>query len=103
MKLTPSQIVDAETQLQATAISDSDGIMDELVRIFGEHTFLVDSAGLHILERYEEDQTPDGRDALSVVQVAFWTDEERTEVVSQEPQRTGDLVFVGATGGDAAE
>ena len=89
MKLTTPQIEHAEDQLQSAAISENAEVMTELRNIYGDHTFFIDPDGLHILEAFGEDQPADGNgEVLTVVQLASWTDENRTNVTTHEPRRT---------------
>lgn len=100
MKLTTLQIALAEDQLPAAAISESASETAQLRDLFGDHTFFVDPDGLQVLERFDEDQPEDGREALTAVQLASWTDETKQSVSMHEPVKTDKLVFlVGGSGG----
>lgn len=92
MKLTSTQVEDAVNQLQVSAIAESADIVPELTQLYGDHTFFIDPDGLHILERLDEDQPADGRDKLSLVQLAAWTDDTRSAVATHEPRNTGKTV-----------
>ena len=54
----------------------------DLKEAFGDHTFFIDAAGLHVVE---PDPAPDNADGF-VVKVASWTDEERNELASHKPE-----------------
>lgn len=102
MKLTTQQIEDAVLKLQVSAISESAGLMAELVDLYGDHTFFVDPDGLHILERLDEDQQGDDREFLTLIQIAAWTDETRSEVATHDPRMTGKTVIMGSGPPDTA-
>lgn len=92
MKLSALQIAELEDQLEARVVPEGDDLMTELTRVFGEHTFFVDADGLHVVEWFEEDQTPDPGDTLTAVRVAAWTDDTRTAVAPHEPMKTEKLI-----------
>ena len=80
MKLTTPQIEQVAGQLQARAVPENSRMAPDLERHFGDHTFFLDNAGLHILEPTEAAET--GR----VVKVASWTDEQCTALALHEPE-----------------
>lgn len=103
MKLTSAQVELAVDQLQVSAIGETADIVRQLTELYGDHTFFIDPDGLHILEWIEEDQPGDGRDMLSLVQLAAWTDDTRSEVVTHEPRKTGrTMIADGAPAGTPA-
>lgn len=103
MKLTATQLSAAEAQLESVPISESVAFVPELKIMFGDHTFFVDSEGLHILEWFEEDQPSDGREALTAVRIAAWTGDDQETVAAHPPAKTNLVVITGDDrGGDAA-
>lgn len=95
MKLTSTQVELAVNQLQVSAIAETADIIRELTEPYGDHTFFIDPDGLYILEWFDEDQPGDGRDMLSLVQLAAWTDDTRSEVATHDPLKTGRMVTTG--------
>jgi hypothetical protein len=70
MKLTSEQVARTINQFEVQAIPDSHPAIPQLNELFGDHTFLLDSNGLNILEPAEE--APRGRvQAARVVNLAF--------------------------------
>jgi hypothetical protein len=74
------------SQFEAQAIPDNHPSMPELSRAFGEHTFFIDGAGLHIVEPIADGD--DGHEAGQVVKVASWQDANRTSLVAHPPEPT---------------
>jgi hypothetical protein len=71
--------------------------VSQLNEVFGEHTFFLDSDGLHIVEPAEPTATtttPTGK----VIKLAAWTNKERKALsLSQHrPEVTGIVVILGA-------
>ena len=54
MKLTSEQVARTINQFELQAIPDSHPAIPQLNELFGDHTFLLDSNGLNILEPAEE-------------------------------------------------
>jgi hypothetical protein len=50
MKLTSEQVTRTMNQFEVQALPDSHPAIPQLRELFGEHTFLLDSNGLNILE-----------------------------------------------------
>jgi len=79
MKLTSEQVARTINQSEVQAIPDSHPAIPQLNELFGDHTFLLDSNGLNILEPAEE--APRGRvQAARVVNLANWSDENLTRL-----------------------
>jgi hypothetical protein len=89
MKLTSDQIERAVDRLDVAAVANAPDLMAQLVELYGDHTFFVDADGLHILEMVDEDEGGAGGDVLTLVQLAAWSDETMSEVVTHEPRATG--------------
>src|ERR1700710_1438124 len=90
MKLTSEQVTRTTTQFEVQALPDSHPAVPQLNERFGEHTFLLDSKGLNILE--PADAIPGPVQAALVVNLANWSDETPTRLAVHEPQPTGDIV-----------
>jgi hypothetical protein len=90
MKLTSEQVTRTTTQFEVQALPDSHPAVPQLKERFGEHTFLLDSKGLNILE--PADAIPGPVQAALVVNLANWSDETLTRLAVHEPEPTGDIV-----------
>jgi hypothetical protein len=91
MKLTSAQVERAINQFEAQALPDSHPAVPQLNEMFGEHTFLLDSNGLNILE--PADEVPRERvQAARVVNLANWSDENLTRLAPHEPEPTGAMI-----------
>jgi len=91
MKLTSEQVARTTNQFEVQALPDSHPAVPQLKERFGEHTFLLNSNGLNILE--PADVSPPGHvQAARVVNLANWSDETLTRLAPHEPEPTGDIV-----------
>ena len=108
MKLTTAWVDQTQNQLKVQAIPEDHPATRQLHKMFGEHTFFVGTDGLLIAEQSESasagsdariDPDPSGREALEIVKVARWGDEERTTLEAQEPELVG-VVVVSEPDGD---
>ncbi len=91
MKLNSEQVARTINQFEAQAIPDSHPAIPQLNELFGDHTFLLDSNGLNILEPAEE--APRGRvQAARVVNLANWSDDNLTRLAPHEPEPTGAII-----------
>jgi len=82
MKLNSAQLGRTLGQFEAHAIPDDHPVIPQLNDLFGEHTFLLDSRGLNIVEPVE-----DGESAM-VVNLASWSDDSRSGLDLHEPEAT---------------
>lgn len=82
MKLNAAQLPNVEQQLGVEALPEEHPVMPKLVEAFGEHTFFVDAAGLHIVEVITATETSSG----TVVRLARWAGEERDKLEVHEPE-----------------
>ena len=89
MKLNSTQIEHTLHQLDGEAIPPEHPMLTQLERLFGDHTFFLDSQGLNIVEPVEAEQA-DGRLGV-VVNLADWADASATSLRPHKPQST-DLV-----------
>jgi hypothetical protein len=94
MKLNSAQIEQTLTQMNAEAIPPDHPVVPQLERLFGDHTYFLDSSGLSIVEPVE-DQANKGPVGV-VVNLANWTeskDSKAPKLAPHEPEST-DLVVV---------
>jgi len=89
MKMNSAQIKQTLHQIDAQAIPAGDPAMPQLERLFGGHTFFLDSEGLSIVEPVEAEQNDRRRGV--VVNLASWADETKASLEPHEPEST-DLV-----------
>ncbi len=85
MKLSPAQIEQVEDQSGAKPIDDDNAGLPALNQAFGEHTFFVDTVGLHVFEWDQQQAGDDGASTVKLVQLAEWTDDNRTHLKRVEP------------------
>ena len=91
MKLTSAQVERTMSQFEVQALPDNHPAVPELNELFGEHTFLLDSNGLNILEPAEESPR-EGVRAARVINLANWSGDNLTKLAPHEPQPTGAVV-----------
>jgi len=91
MKLTSAQVERTMDQFEAKAIPDGHPVVPQLNELFGDHTFLLDRNGLNILEPATDTFQP-GVQAAQVVNLANWTDANRTGLAPHDPEPTGAIV-----------
>ncbi len=89
MKLSDDQVQVIEEQTGLQPIPEDNPAMPQLKENFGDHTFYVDDRGLYVLESANDDES---EDQATAIQIASWTDENRTALQPHEPQAT-DAVF----------
>lgn len=102
MKLSTAQIAEVKEQTGIDPVPEEHPTTPNLKEAFGDHTFFLDTNGLHVLESAQEEQTQDEKQALAVIRVASWTDENRTALAPHEPQVSEAALEVTAGDGDAA-
>jgi hypothetical protein len=86
MKMNSAQIKQTLHQFDAQAIPAEHPAMPQLERLFGGHTFFLDSEGLNIVEPVEAEQNDRQRGV--VVNLANWTDETKASLEPHEPEAT---------------
>ena len=86
MKMNPAQIEQTLSQFEAQAIPAGHPAMPQLARLFGDHTFFLDSQGLNIVEPIEAEQNDRGRGV--VVNLASWADESKASLEPHDPELT---------------
>ena len=82
MKLNAVQIRKIEKQLGVDAFPEEDPLTSNFKEAFGDHTFFLDAAGLHIIEPNSLPENSGG----NVVKVAGWASDETTELLGHEPE-----------------
>ena len=92
MKLSARQIEQVQEQIGVEPIPEDSPAQQQLKDHFGDHTFYVDARGLHIWEDLEPSGAP--TQAVTAVQVARWTDEEKTALAPHAPQPGNAMVEV---------
>jgi hypothetical protein len=90
MKLTSAQIEQTARQFEAQPVPEGSQLVPELSRLFGDHTFFLGAAGLHIVDPTEP--TRAGAPAGRVVKLASWTDSHRTTLAPHEPEFTDMII-----------
>jgi hypothetical protein len=90
MKLNSAQIERTLNQVDAEAIPPEHPVMPQLERMFGEHTYFLDGAGLSIVEPLETEQA-DGHLGV-VVNLASWTDASAAKLQPHAPEPTDQVV-----------
>lgn len=98
MKLSTARLQQTLDQMQnagefegTVAIPDDNPAVPKLNQVFGDHTFFLDSAGLHIVEPLAQ-QSPDAAEC-QVVKLASWADANCTTLAPHRPEPT-DIVIV---------
>jgi hypothetical protein len=86
MKMNSAQIEQTLQQLDAQAIPPEHPAMPQLERLFGDHTYFLDSHGLNIVEPVKAEQN-DNRQGV-VVNLASWSDGSGTNLQPHEPEPT---------------
>ena len=90
MKLAAAMVTKTLDQIDAKVIPEAHPVSQELSERFGDHTFFLDYDGLNIIEPAEADE-----EAGVVVNLARWSDPERTSLEVHEPEVTDVLVELG--------
>lgn len=75
------------------AVPDDNPVLPKLTEVFGDHTFFLDSEGLHIVEPAEPGAAaaPTGQ----VIKLASWSDAGRTTLTPHRPEPTEIVVMLG--------
>src|SRR3990170_3780392 len=83
MRLSEPQMQRVQQETGASVVPEDNPSMPALKQNFGDHTFFLDSEGLHIWETVTDEPAEDTK--LVGVRVASWTSEEKTALVPHEP------------------
>jgi hypothetical protein len=92
MRLTSEQVERTLDQFDAQAIPEDHPVLPRLNELFGDHTFFLNSNGLNVVEPTEP---ASGADTGMVVNLADWSDENRTKLAEHPPQATEIVVMLG--------
>ena len=79
---------------EAQALPEDHPAVPQLDQLFGEHTYFVDDAGLHIVE--PTGPADSGNEQGMVVKLASWSDTNRTSLAPHPPEPTGTVVVLEA-------
>jgi hypothetical protein len=91
MKLNSAQVEQALTQFDAQVVPEDHPMVPKLNEMFGDHTYFIDGNGLNVVESGEH--TDDGVPVGTVVNLADWSDADRTSLMPHKPELT-ELVVV---------
>jgi hypothetical protein len=89
MKLNSTQVEQTLTQFEAQVIPEDHPLTPELSKLFGDHTFFLDSNGLNVIEPNDSMGAPAG----TVVNVANWGDARLSSLAPHEPEPTEVVVI----------
>ena len=92
MKLDDQQLTIIENQTGTKPLPVDDPAVAQLSGHFGEHSFFLDPNGLYIFEAVDLPDTEAGTAPALLIQIAEWTDEEKTSIGPIEP-KPADLII----------
>jgi hypothetical protein len=93
MKLAAAMVARTLDQYDAKVLPESHPAVAQLSKRFGDHTFFIDDGGLNIIEPAETEEP--GREAGVVVNLASWSDTERSALEPHNPEITDVVVELG--------
>jgi hypothetical protein len=93
MKLSSARVERTLSQFEAQAIPDNHPVVPQLNRLFGDHTFFLDSSGLSIVEPAAPNAT--GGQAGKIVKLASWSEGNPTSLEPHDPEPTDLVVALG--------
>jgi hypothetical protein len=90
MKLNQAQISRTLSQFSAQVLAEDHPAVVQFRQLFGQHTFFLDSRGLHVLELLE---TP-GKEAQDgeMISIADWSDADLMKLTTHQPEPTGVVI-----------
>jgi len=93
MKLNSTQVKQTLSQMDAQVLPDDHPAVAQLIGVFGDHTFFLDTSGLMVLEPTEapEMEVQSGE----VVSLADWSDATLTSLTPHAPTLTGTIITLG--------
>ena len=94
MKLSSALVKQTLSQFDAQAIPDNHPALSQLNRLFGDHTFFLDSHGLNIVEPAEPAES--GARTGKVVNLASWNDSNPPSLEPHEPESTDVVIELGS-------
>jgi hypothetical protein len=98
MKLAAAMVAQTLDQYNAKVIPESHPAAAQLSKRFGDHTFFLDESGLNIIEPAEAEEP--GRTTGVVVNLASWSDTERSALEPHTPEMTDIVVQLRRDGAD---
>jgi hypothetical protein len=90
MKMSSDAIEQTLTQFEADPLPDDHPAVEQLNKIFGDHTYFLDPNGLHIVETAES--TNSGSQQGVVIKLASWSDKSRTSLAPHPPEPTNMVI-----------
>jgi hypothetical protein len=84
MKLNSAQTEQTVAQLDGEAIPKEHPMLAQLERMFGDHTFILDSKGLNIVEPLDAEDSDGG--LAVVINLADWADASATSLRPHTPE-----------------
>jgi hypothetical protein len=100
MKLATQMVTRTLDQIDAKVIPESHPAVPELNQRFGDHTFFLDEEGLSIVEPIDPEEP--GQATGIVVNLASWSDAERSSLELHKPEITDVVIELGPTDPDKA-
>ncbi len=101
LKRTLDQLEEQPAFQNAEVVPEDNPAMSQLNHLFGDHTFFLDSDGLHIVEPTAA--APSGTPMGVVVKLASWRDERHSSLKPHPPEPTDVIVALAADGIDEDE
>jgi hypothetical protein len=86
MKMNAAQIEQTLHQFNAKPIPPADPVISQLERMFGDHTYFLDSKGLNIVEPVEPEQN--SSQVGVVVNLADWEEGDGASLKPHKPEMT---------------
>ncbi|KAB2942633.1 MAG: hypothetical protein K8F92_03045 [Hyphomicrobium sp.] len=90
MRLTTATLERTIRKFDAQPIPEEHPLVEKLNSMFGDHTYLLGSSGLHIVEPTGRAQSQANK--ATVIKVASWEDASRTRLQPHEPELTDVIV-----------
>jgi hypothetical protein len=96
MRLNPTLVDRTLAQIQAVVLPDDHPAIPQLNRLYGDHTFFVDTNGLNIIEP-TDNTLPEGIQEAAVVNLASWNNaDDPPSLTAHEPEPTDVVVVLGS-------
>lgn len=92
MKLNAAQVKQTLAQMDAQVLPDDHPAANQLVELYGDHTYFLDGSGLKVLEETESDTQ-----AGEVFSLADWTDSTFSSLQAHKPTSTGVVITLDQT------
>ena len=93
MKLSSPLIERAVAQFPAVALPDTHAAHQKLEEVFGDHTFLLNDNGLHIVEPVADSG---GTEVGRIVKIADWQGPGQTTLAPHQPEPTDVVIRLAA-------